>query len=105
MSAAVSAVVSARDTHGRERAGDNHRLSGEELACIRGVIRGETAPVAWTSRGDSPVVTSRIVRLVHEVVETTELLARGLASLRDRGRHWDAALGSVKLLPLCAGPN
>ena len=57
------------------------------MACNRGIIRGETAPVAWTSRRDSPVVTSRIVRLVHEVVETTELLARGLASLRERGRH------------------
>ena len=55
--------------------------------------RGEGRPAVGCGADDAPVVIGCSVRLVHEVVETTELLARGLARLH-RGRHCPAREGN-----------
>ena len=62
--------------------------------------RGRGSPGGRVRCDDAPVVIGCYVRLVHEVVETTELLARGLARLH-RGRRVPLA---KDFLPLrCAG--
>ena len=83
--------------------------AGEELASEENRVenpRGGRGPPGGRVRcDDAPVVIGCSVRLVHEVVETTELLARGLARLH-RGRHCPAREGfSPPTLVLAGGPK
>ena len=70
--------------------------AGEELASEENRVEnprgGRGSPGGRVRCDDAPVVIGCSVRLVHEVVETTELLARGLARLH-RGRHCPAREG------------
>ena len=85
--------------------------AGEELASEENRVenpRGGRGPPGGRVRcDDAPVVIGCSVRLVHEVVETTELLARGLARLH-RGRHcFTAREGIFPLRCVCwrGGPK
>ena len=94
-------------SQGRRREGRNPRwlARGKNSPRKRIVWKiragGEGRPAVGCGADDAPVVIGCSVRLVHEVVETTELLARGLARLH-RGRR--VSLLAKDFLPLlCAG--